>query len=798
MIEMLERWHPHAPRARRIIEILIESGLIFLVMLLIGYYFPKGEIAYPIGSLLIVLNLTRLCFGAFLRDCFDFLYRWRWVVALIVFTLLVKNKIHTSNAAALMEYFTPDASVEDSILFGTYREIRSDEYAVQLPYYFSQFYNDFSQISHQMSVGGQDMIVGYNAPVLGLTLIGKPFVWGYLLFGNEYGLSWYFSLKTILMFMVSLEMFHILTRNRWMSVFGAFILTYAPAMQWWYSPHFYDVCFWAVTLFVVGYWFFMFTGGKKWAMTLLAICSLTGFVLALFPSLQVPMGILMLCLMIACLWRDRADLQFCKLDLLNVAVVIIGVGIVLVPALLSMREALQLLNETDYPGARIVTGGRSHNAHWMYFINPISIVQPFVDPSLSNNSELSSYSHFGIACVLFFPYLGWYLFKQKNNSRWIGVVLFAAMIIQGLFMEFEIPEWLARITLLSYCNRMQTVYGFTATIFTVWTVWIVTQVRLPRKQLVALGVCVVYTIAAVSVAHYMTIPSTIDAFSEVLGAHTLDAFGGTETATVFVVVVLGFFFWLAFTKWRQLFLAFMLAWTALSGCLVNPIMCSDAAVTDYAFAREVAKIVEDDPDAWWLTTGHDFSQALVLANGGKVLNGVNFYPDFEKWELIDPKGKYHKLENRYAHILVEITNDKKMSVEKIQNDWVMLRIPSTDLKKLDVSYISGGERVKLLLDGHNYPYTIVWHDPKTDDYIFDVAPDHHKQAWKEKEEVEKDLDLDLEDSESEQSSESSKTKTEDKTTSDQSGSSSKSESSFKSDKSETSKEAQSSASKTAH
>ncbi len=728
MMETLERWRPQAPKARRIVEILLETGLIFLVMILIGYYFPKGEIAYPIGSIIAIINLLRLCFGQFLRDCFDFLYRWRWVVALIVFAILVKNKIHTSNAASFSEFFTPDASVDDSILFGTYREIRSDEYAVQLPYYFSQYFNHFDQISHQMSVGGQDMIVGYNAPVLGFSLIGKPFVWGYLLFGNEYGLSWYFSLKTILMVMVSMEMFHILTRNKWMAVFGSFILTYSPAMQWWYSPHFYDVFFWSVTLFVVGYWFFMFRGWKKWAMTLLAICSLTGFVLALFPSLQVPVGLLALCLMIACLWRDRADLKFSKWDWLNVATVVIGVGVVLIPTLLSMRGGLDLLNNTVYPGKRVATGGMANRAHWMYFINPMSIIQPFVDPSLSNNSELSSYTHFGVACVLFFPYLGWFLFKQKNNSRYVGLVLFVSMIIQGLFMYFKIPEWLAKATLLSYCNRMQTVYGFTGTIFTVWTIWIVTQVRIPYQKTVSLIVCVIYALMAMSVAHYMTIPSTIDAFNTVLGQHTLDALGGTEVATNLIAAFLAFMFWLAFTKWRQLFLALMIGWTTLSGCLVNPIMRSCASVTDYAFARKVAEIAKEDPDAWWLTTGHDFSQALVLANGGKVLNGVNFYPDFEKWELIDPKGKYKDLENRYAHILVEITNDKTMSVEKIQNDWVMLRIPSSDLEKLDVSYLAGGERVKLLLDGHDYPYTILWHDPKTDDYIFDIDPKHQKAS----------------------------------------------------------------------
>lgn len=78
-----------------------------------------------------------------------------------------------------------------------------------------------------MSVGGQDMLVGYNAPVANLTLIGKPLVWGYVLLGNDYGLAWYFAAKYVLMFMGCLEMFYILTHKKALSVFGGFFLTWA-------------------------------------------------------------------------------------------------------------------------------------------------------------------------------------------------------------------------------------------------------------------------------------------------------------------------------------------------------------------------------------------------------------------------------------------------------------------------------------------------------------------------------------------------------------------------------------------
>lgn len=68
-------------------------------------------------------------------------------------------------------------------------------------------------------------------------------------------------------------------------------------------------------------------------------------------------------------------------------------------------------------------------------------------------------------------------------------------------------------------------------------------------------------------------------------------------------------------------------------------------------AQAAVQIREENPDSWWLTTENDLRQALMMANGVKVVNGVNFYPDFEKWELIDPEHKFEDEINRYAHSL---------------------------------------------------------------------------------------------------------------------------------------------------
>ena len=128
-----------------------------------------------------------------------FIIKWRYVVALIVFILCVIFKVHGSSINEYNRLFANyDEYARESVLMGESRAIRSDEWLVHTPYYMSQAYNGFGKSSEQVSMEGQDMIVGYNAPVADITLLAKPFTWGYMLLGNEYGLSWCWCSKLIL------------------------------------------------------------------------------------------------------------------------------------------------------------------------------------------------------------------------------------------------------------------------------------------------------------------------------------------------------------------------------------------------------------------------------------------------------------------------------------------------------------------------------------------------------------------------------------------------------------------------
>ncbi len=686
--------------------ILFSSLLIAIATLLIYKWLDNSALILPTGACLMVLNLMRLKYASQMKEVVDFLIRWRWIVAVIVFALLVIFEIHNSSAAAYAAIYGDTPEVQSSVLFGAPHAFRADEYNVQLPYYFSQYYNGYEQISHQMSVSGQDMIMGYNAPVLALSLLGKPQTWGYLLFGNAKGLAWYTSFKTIMTFMAAFEMTLVLTRSRYMGLFGGFFILFAPAMQWWFSPHFFDVMMWSMILFDCGYYFFACKGWKKWGMTLLSICSLCGFTLAIFPALQVPCGVLMLCLMIACLIRDREDIEWTRTIWFNIAAVILGTGLLLGVSLWSMRDGIELTMHTVYPGERISVGG--YGRVYQMFNNVAAPWAIYVNPELLNNSEFSQFNHFGIGCLLFYPIL-WYFLKKKNDpDRFVGDVFAIAIVIETIFMLFPIPAWLAKATLLSMCNRMQTVHGLTCALFTLWFVSVIWKTDIPHKKTLGAIVCVVYLFLSLYECDALMMPSYL-------------ARSHGKWYFLAASILLAFVFWLSFTRFRELFFASMTAWTVMTGCLVNPIMKGTACVTDYPIVQEAVKIAREDPDAWWLALDTQRTQNLLLANGIKMLDSTNFYPDYDKWKKIDPDLKYDAAYNRYANMTVTLNEgNKPTTFENPSADALQINLNPYDLLRLDVRYLTGHETDREKLEKMNIDFSELYQDEAPGEIFFEI------------------------------------------------------------------------------
>ena len=104
--------------------------------------------------------------------------------------------------------------------------------------------------SHLMQGNCNVMMTG--GPILNVTTIAKPLTWGFLLFGTEYGFSWWWMLRILLLLIVSFEIARIITKkDNVLSIAGMLILSIAPGIMWWFSTAIVDSYIWGMAIVVL-------------------------------------------------------------------------------------------------------------------------------------------------------------------------------------------------------------------------------------------------------------------------------------------------------------------------------------------------------------------------------------------------------------------------------------------------------------------------------------------------------------------------------------------------------------------
>lgn len=671
---------------------------IFLVFIPIYYKFPQYKVTMAFEGMLIVLTLLCYFFTNIFKKIGNFLIEFRYPVALIIFILCVLLKINMSSIGMYNVVLNDRGGNNNDNVWGISREIRSDEWLVHTPYYFSQQYNDYKKISNLMSLSGQDMIVGYNAPVKDISLLAKPLTWGYLLLGNDYGLSWYWCLKIILFSLGAFELTMIITKkNKLVSCLGALLIAFAPTMQWWFVPHICDVVLWSIWLLVLAYHFF--TAKNKLYRNIFTILTpLTGcvFVLSLFPSLQIPLGLLAILLLVVFLIRDKNTITFKKKNLINILIMIAIAGVILGYTLFTSLEAIKALYSTSYPGKRVSFGNTGTLES--IFTNLTTIFLPYKDINYLNNCEVSDFIHFAPIFLLIYPLIYKYLKKKKSNDLIVGNALLVAIIVSLTFYLVGFSEILSKITLFSYVNRIQTVYGFIAVLFSLWCIYVLFKYKdiLTNKQkIISLIIFVVVYILIISeqLLSYMPIYVYI---IEIL---------------VFAFIIFTVYYNLKYLTTALIFLLIL-----FSSFTINPIISGDDALTNHKIIDEAKEIYESDK-GYFLTIDTLHMQSLLLANGVDVLNAVNFYPDFAKWEELDEHKENYEYYNRYLHMNFKLTN-KKTNFNLITDDNLEININPRDLEKIDVKYLLAPYDVSNTLEDNDVDFETLYNE---DYYIYKLG-----------------------------------------------------------------------------
>ena len=595
-------------------------------------------------------------------------YRYRYVLALVVLTACVLLEISGSSIACMSKYIGSDPT---GVLFGIPRDIRSDEFATITPFTFSQYYNGSGQYPYfTETIRGTltDTFIAYGLPSWNICTIFRPFVWGYLLFGPARGLSFFWVARLLTLFLVSFEFAMVYTKaNKWLSLAAGMLIAFAPTVQWWFA-----VCglaemliFSQGTLLCLHHYMRAQATSRKIMAAILMFWCLGGYIFALYPAWQIAFGFVLIALLVYVALESKAYFRFhWKAD-----VPILGVGLLLLSAsvvyiLYKSHDTIGTIMNTVYPGARSDTGG---NGFFGLFKYGTSLFFPLTGQNLNTNTcEASAFFDlFPIGIVLSL----YVILIEKKRDRML-IPLLTAQAILVIYCTFGLPGFLAKVTLLSYspANRVLLAVGLINVLLLIRSISIAE--RKPRF----------WAAAAVSLALAVGVgllcrAATGDYINKALGAAMLG------------VLSAGFFlsFIARSVGTKKLFALFCTMVVLVSGGLVNPVQQGINVIYQNEIVQEIESIANQDSGLWIVEGSYPLTNVPIMV-GAPTINSTNVYPDLERWHQLDPDGQYESVYNRYAHINVTLT-DEETRFDLLQADQFLLTLSFKDMEKLNVGYV---------------------------------------------------------------------------------------------------------------
>lgn len=608
---------------------------------------------------------------------YEFIHKNRYKIACAFLLFVMVFKYSGSSIVNFNNYVqTSHDDRRYHTLLGTARMIRTDEWATSTTYILSQSQgtNPFSYFNDKLRGTATDMFTVANSPVADILILGRPFQIGFLLFGNDRGLSLYWYARLTAMLLGSYELCLILTKkNKKVSFVGMIMITFSAAVQWWYCM---DTLIWG-QIVVVLIDKFMNTSKRthKYLCALGIFIAGLAYIFVLYPAWQVSFGYVFLAIIIWLLIKNikYGDYKFTKHDIAVIVITLICIVLMLGRWYSKSADTMVAEMSTDYPGERQEVGGGAYNLY-SYFYDIFFTFQDFLNPC-EYSAMLSFYP---IPIILGLIYV---IRNKKDLHFWIPMLTVSAFLT--IWCVWGFPALLANLTKMSMTtsSRVSIPLG---TVCIYMLIYLFANFDEEKDKLINKKLTYLVAILAIIYIAYKA-KTTIGYEPDFI---YLDKSKILRAGIIFLLAILGILN-LNNSKIKKYTLYGLIAIALLSGLRVNPII----RTTDIFYTKPVAiklqELRNENPNAIWaVVDGGWYYNDYAVANGIRTINSTNVYPNLEMYETIlgDKAEEQRKNYNRYAHVNFEIT-DEESKVELIWADNVSIKLNYNDLEKLNIEYI---------------------------------------------------------------------------------------------------------------
>ena len=609
-----------------------------------------------------------------LKQGFELIYEYRFVLSFLLLIMLVSFKISGSSMGC-WKLFLGDG--ESGIRLGEPRVWRSDEWGTLTPLCFRQQYNTLGAYNRYSQTLGSiltDNMLVYGQPSWDILTLFRPFYWGYLFFGSERGLSWFWCSRLIVLFLSWFELGMFITDGKKkLSVMLSICVSFAPFLQWWFAINglvemlIYGACFVLGSNYLVSRAF----NPRKIAVAVgMAVCAV-GYVLTFYPTWMVPVawGFVPLFLWVV-IWKfDRKVLR--RVDVVPWLLIFVITAAGLTVLAVTSWDVIKAELNSVYPGNAPSSSGGT--GLWWMMKYPISLVSRFsMNELIVENSSIICFAPAGFILAL------WVIIKEKKKDPLL-ILLLGINLFLAWYYCVGIPKWLAKMLLLSFVNsnRGPQVLGFLR--LTLFVRAVALKEKAPKRWLAALA-------AVISSAVPMRLALGFTKYEP--GGLRYEYFDTAEKILVVWAILAVVFYLLYRARKSKYTMAVLGVCTVVlaSSIWINPVAKGVPEITKSETMQQIRDLVKEDPQAIWLVVDMAYPATNIPAMAGAdCLNTTQTYPQKTRWEMLDQEGEYEDIYNRYCHIRASLGS--KTMLELVSTDYVEVTLSPEELKKLNIRYI---------------------------------------------------------------------------------------------------------------
>lgn len=579
------------------------------------------------------------------------------VLVITIFSLLVIFRVNGSSIGIYNQAISGE-SHDPNLLLGKSRSIRSDEWLVTTQMVIAQKEAGYPAINTNIG-NGQDMDILLDVPAKDWSQIFRPQNHAFFMlpFENAFAYRWWFSGVILVLAVYFLSLFFLPKRRLFASLI-AIAAFFSPFFQWWYINTTLSCVAYGIVIFLL--FANLITTDKKHAKVLLSMglsYALISFAILLYPPFQIPCAIAIFLLAAGYMWYlypGKGILSIVRKYWLYFACIIIGVIGILGVYLYQNRTVINIVQNTAYPGKRVVESGGYSITHLLsghlalkQLTMSSAIKYNDTQAGVANQSETSSFlfiSLFLIAPILF-------IFLNKKTRKiyrpyrpvFICVAAIYAIFLGWLFIP-NLPL-LGAITKLNTVpqNRLIIGLGLINIVTVILFAWIYARSKyiLSIKQSIIFSVFSLSISLLVSVMIYQMMPGFISL--------------PLAIALAFPLPIIEYL-WLR--KHFELGAGILVAFSLIGGALVNPLYVGLGSAVN----NPLISAIKEYPGSSgrWITEDGLLENTPFMA-AKPALTGVFAYPQNSIWKVID-NGNSEDVYNRYAHVTYNIDRDPSVTV----------------------------------------------------------------------------------------------------------------------------------------